>query len=104
MLLNDEQALLRDTMRAFAQGELLPHAAQWDREHAFPREALRALGTLGALGVVVDATWDGAGTDYGSLAVALEEIVAAAGATSTIASVHTSVVCRPIHLSGTDAQ
>ena len=104
MRLNEEQQLLRDTMRAFAQDELAPHAAQWDREHAFPREALRSLGRLGALGVVVPAKWDGAGMDYLSLALALEEIAAGDGATSTIVSVQNSVVCGPIAAFGSHAQ
>jgi alkylation response protein AidB-like acyl-CoA dehydrogenase len=104
MLLTEEQKLVQETMRAFAQGELAPHAAQWDREHTFPREALRALGGLGALGMVVPEQWDGAGMDYVSLAVALEEIAAGDGATSTIVSVQNSVVCGPINAFGTDAQ
>ena len=104
MRLNEEQQLLRDTMRAFARDELAPHAAQWDREHTFPRDALRMLGKLGALGVVVLPEWDGAGMDYLSLAVALEEIAAGDGATSTIVSVQNSVVCGPIAAFGTGAQ
>jgi butyryl-CoA dehydrogenase len=104
MRLSPEQQLVQDTMRAFARDELAPHAAQWDREHTFPREALRALGGLGALGMVVPEPWDGAGMDYVSLAVALEEIAAGDGATSTIVSVQNSVVCGPINAFGTDAQ
>jgi len=104
MQLNDEQQLVQDTMRAFARDELAPHAAQWDREHTFPREALRALGALGALGMVVPERWDGAGMDYVSLAVALEEIAAGDGATSTIVSVQNSVVCGPINAFGSDPQ
>ena len=53
MLLSEEQKLVRDTMRAFAQAELAPHAARWDRESHFPREALRKLGELAGLGMVV---------------------------------------------------
>jgi butyryl-CoA dehydrogenase len=104
MLLTDEQRQIRDTLRAFARDELAPHAAAWDREHAFPRDALRALGELGALGIVVPEAWGGAGLDYVSLAVALEEIAAGDGATSTIVSVQNSVVCGPINAFGTDAQ
>src|SRR5689334_2070642 len=104
MRLSEEQQLLRDSMRAFAQNELVPHAAQWDRDHTFPREALTALGKMGALGVVVPPQWDGAGMDYLSLAIALEEIAAGDGATSTIVSVQTSVVCGPIAAFGSDAQ
>ncbi len=104
MRLSAEQTLVRDTMRAFAQAELAPHAAAWDRDHVFPRDALRALGGLGALGMVVPERWDGAGMDYVSLAVALEEIAAGDGATSTIVSVQNSVVCGPINAFGTDPQ
>ena len=97
-------AQIRDTLRAFARDELAPNAAAWDREHTFPRDALRALGALGALGIVVPEHWGGAGLDYVSLAVALEEIAAGDGATSTIVSVQNSVVCGPINAFGTDAQ
>ncbi len=104
MLLTEEQASIRDTMRAFAQERLAPNAARWDREHHFPRDEIAALGALGALGVVVPERWGGAGLDYLSLAVALEEIAAGDGATSTIVSVQNSVVCGPINAFGTDAQ
>ncbi|MDQ2915567.1 MAG: acyl-CoA dehydrogenase family protein [Pseudomonadota bacterium] len=104
MLLSDEQRQIRDTLRAFARDELTPHAPAWDREHRFPREALRALGELGALGIVVPETWEGAGLDYMSLAVALEEIAAGDGATSTIVSVQNSVVCGPVNAFGSEAQ
>jgi len=96
MLLSEEQKLVRDTMRAFAQAELAPNAARWDRESHFPREELRKLGELGALGMVVPERWDGAAMDYVSLALTLEEIAAGDGATSTIVSVQNSVVCGPI--------
>jgi hypothetical protein len=104
MVLTEEQRLVRDTIRAFAQTELAPNAARWDREHRFPREALHALGALGALGMVVPERHGGAGMDYVSLAVALEEIAAGDGATSTIVSVQNSVVCGPLNAFGTDAQ
>jgi alkylation response protein AidB-like acyl-CoA dehydrogenase len=104
MLLTEEQQLVRDTMRAFAQEQLAPNAARWDREAHFPRAELQALGELGALGMVVPEAWGGAAMDYVSLAVALEEIAAGDGATSTIVSVQNSVVCGPLNAFGTDAQ
>ena len=104
MLLSQEQQLVRDTMRAFAQEQLAPNAARWDREAHFPRAELRALGELGALGMVVPEQWDGAAMDYLSLAVALEEIAAGDGATSTIVAVQNSVVCGPVNAFGNDAQ
>ena len=104
MRLSPEQQQIRDTLREFARDELAPNAAAWDRDHTFPRNALRALGALGVLGIVVPETWGGAGLDYVSLAVALEEIAAGDGATSTIVSVQNSVVCGPINAFGSDAQ
>lgn len=104
MLLTDEQRQIRDTLRAFAREELAPHAAAWDREHRFPRQALRELGQLGALGIVVPERWGGAALDHVSLAVALEEIAAGDGATSTIVSVQNSVVCGPLNAFGSDEQ
>src|SRR5215468_2813571 len=96
MLLTEPQRMIRDTMREFARERLAPFAAEWDRTHAFPREALRELGRLGAYGIVVPERYGGAGLDYVSLAVAMEEIAAGDGATSTILSVQNSVVCGPI--------
>ncbi|HYR01656.1 MAG TPA: acyl-CoA dehydrogenase family protein, partial [Casimicrobiaceae bacterium] len=104
MLLTETQQLIRDTMRAFAEERLRPFAPRWDREGHFPREELRALGGLGAMGVVTPERWGGAGLDYVSLAVALEEIAAGDGATSTVVSVQNSVVCGPLAAFGTDAQ
>ncbi|MEO8676085.1 MAG: acyl-CoA dehydrogenase family protein [Casimicrobiaceae bacterium] len=104
MILTEAQQQIRDALRAFAQRELAPKAAGWDREGHFPREELRALGALGALGIVTPERWGGAGLDYVCLALALEEIAAGDGATSTIVSVQNSVVCGPIAAFGTDAQ
>jgi alkylation response protein AidB-like acyl-CoA dehydrogenase len=104
MLLSEPQRMIRDTMREFARERLAPFAAEWDRTHAFPREALRELGKLGAYGIVVPESHGGAGMDYVTLAVALEEIAAGDGATSTILSVQNSLICRPILAFGDDAQ
>jgi hypothetical protein len=104
MLLSDSQQMVRETMRNFAQQRLAPFAAAWDREHAFPRDALRELAALGACGIVVPESYGGAGLDYVSLALALEEIAAGDGATSTVISVQNSVVCGPIFAFGTAAQ
>jgi alkylation response protein AidB-like acyl-CoA dehydrogenase len=104
MLLSESQQMIRDTMRAFARERLAPFAAEWDRGHIFPREALAELARLGAFGIVVPERHGGAGLDYLSLAVTLEEIAAGDGATSTILSVQNSVVCGPILAFGSDAQ
>ena len=104
MILTPEQELIRDSMRAFAQERLAPFAAEWDRNHTFPREALNELAALGALGMVVPEEWDGAGMDYMSLVLTLEEIAAGDGATSTIVSVQNSLACGITMKYGTDNQ
>ena len=93
MLLNEEQRLIRDAVRAFVQERVAPLAARWDREASFPREALRGLAELGCYGVVVPQAWGGAGLDHVSLAIVIEEIAAGDGATSTIVSVNNCPVC-----------
>ena len=93
MLLTQEQEMIRDSIRAFAQERLAPFAGEWDRDHTFPAQALKELGELGALGMVVPEEWGGPGMDYMSLVLALEEIAAGDGATSTIVSVQNSLAC-----------
>lgn len=104
MILTQEQEMIRDSMRAFAQERLAPFAAEWDRDHTFPAQALKELGELGALGMCVPEEWGGAGMDYMSLVLTLEEIAAGDGATSTIVSVQNSLPCGIINKYGTDAQ
>ena len=104
MILTPEQEMIRDSMRAFAQERLAPFAAEWDRDHTFPAQALKELGELGALGMCVPEEWDGAGMDYMSLVLTLEEIAAGDGATSTIVSVQNSLPCGIINKYGTTAQ
>ena len=104
MILNDEQQMVRDTARAFAQDKLAPFAAEWDREHKFPADALTEMASLGFLGMTIPEEWDGAGLDYVSYAAAVIEIAAGCGAVSTIMSVHNGVGCMPILTYGDDAQ
>ncbi|MBL8487858.1 MAG: acyl-CoA dehydrogenase family protein [Rhodocyclaceae bacterium] len=104
MILTPEQEQIRDMLRDFARERLAPKGAEWDKTCHFPREELRQLGELGCCGMVVPEEWHGAGLDYVSLALALEEIAAGDGATSTIVSVQNSVVCGPINAFGTDDQ
>jgi len=104
MILTLQHTMIRDAMRAFAQEQLAPFAAQWDREHTFPAQALKELGALGAMGMTVPEAWGGAGMDYMSLVLALEEIAAGDGATSTIVSVQNSLACGITERFGTDAQ
>ena len=87
MLLSSDQEMIRDAVRDFAQRELWPHAAKWDKDHHFPHEAHQGLAALGAYGICVPEALGGAGLDYLTLALVLEEIAAGDGGTSTAISV-----------------
>jgi alkylation response protein AidB-like acyl-CoA dehydrogenase len=104
MRLTDEQRMLREVAREFAQRELLPHAAEWDREARFPAEALAELGRLGFMGMLVPPEYGGSGADHVGYALAMEEIAAGDGSVSTILSVHNSVGCTPILKFGSEEQ
>ena len=87
MLLTQDQEMIRDAVRAFAQEQLWPQAAKWDKEHYFPKEVHKGLAELGAYGICVPEEFGGANLDYLTLALVLEEIAAGDGGTSTAISV-----------------
>jgi butyryl-CoA dehydrogenase len=87
MLLTQDQEMIRDAVRDFAQTELWPNAAKWDKEHTFPKEAHKGLAALGAYGICVPEEFGGANLDYVTVALVLEEIAAGDGGTSTAISV-----------------
>lgn len=104
MFLTEEQQMIRDSARAFAREQLAPNAAAWDKNHSFPKAALAELAKLGFFGIVIPEEWGGAGADYVSLALAIEEIAAGDGSCSTILSVNNSLACMIILKFGTEAQ
>jgi butyryl-CoA dehydrogenase len=104
MILTDEHQMIRDALRAFSQERLAPNAARWDKENTFPKEELKELAALGAFGVAVPEQLGGAGLDYVSLALVLEEIAAGDGGTSTIISVNNCPVCSIAMMYANDAQ
>lgn len=104
MLLSEEQKMVQDMMRNYSQAKLKPTAAQRDKTAKFPAQELKELGELGTLGMTVSEQWGGAGLDYVSLVVALEEIAAGDGAISTIVSVQNSLPCGITQRYGTEDQ
>ena len=93
MILSEQHQMIRDALRDFSQQQLTPNAARWDREREFPHDALKQLAALGAFGVAVPQEQGGAGLDYLSLALVIEEIAAGDGGVSTIISVNNCPVC-----------
>jgi butyryl-CoA dehydrogenase len=104
MLLSEDHLAVQDAVRAYVQDCVAPHAARWDKDHHFPAAELKGLAALGCYGVAVPTEWDGAGLDYLSLALILEEIAAGDGGTSTVVSVNNCPVCSILMAFGNAAQ
>ena len=102
--LTPEQREIQSLAREFADERIAPEAAAWDRAHGFPRELLGALGQLGLLGVCVPEEHGGAGADFVSYILVLEELSRADAGVGVTVAVHTSAVTLPILTFGTDEQ
>ena len=100
----EEQAAVGKTAREFATTEVLPKAAEIDREHRHPAELVKRMAELGFLGIAIPEAWGGSGFDNVSYAIAMEEVSRACASTGVIMSVNNSLVCDPIYRFGTDAQ
>src|SRR5215510_12419731 len=100
----EEQLAVQRTARDFATGEVLPKAAEIDREHRHPAELVARMAELGFLGIAIPEQWGGSGMDHVSYILAMEEISRACASTGVIMSVNNSLVCDPINRFGTDAQ
>ncbi len=104
MIPTEEQIMIRNMARAFAVEQIAPYAAEWEDKAYFPREVFTAMGKLGLMGMTVPEEWGGAGLDYVTYAMALEEIAAGDGAVAVVMSGHNSVGCMPILEFGSPAQ
>jgi len=102
--LSPEQREIQAVAREFADAEIAPHAAAWDREHRFPHELVPKLAELGFMGVCVPEELGGAGTDFLSYMLVLEEISRADAGIGVTVAVHTSAATLPIAAWGTDEQ
>ncbi|MCV2882215.1 acyl-CoA dehydrogenase family protein [Actibacterium sp. XHP0104] len=104
MILTELQEMVRDTARQFAQDRLAPTAHDRDRNHTFPHDEIREMGELGFLGMLLPEEYGGSDTGAVAYALALQEIAAGEGGTSTIMSVHNSVGYMPIYSYGNEEQ
>jgi alkylation response protein AidB-like acyl-CoA dehydrogenase len=102
--LTEDQRLLQEMIREFAQKEIAPQARRLEQDHRFPRELLKELAKLGILGMTVPPEYGGIKTDYLSFILALEEISRASPSLAVIASVHCSLFCYSILKFGTKRQ
>ena len=102
--LSPEQREIQALAREFAAAEIDPHAAEWDRQHTFPREVFVKLAELGLMGTCVPEEYGGAGADFVSYILVLEELSRADAGVGVTVAVHTSAVTLPILRFGTDEQ
>jgi len=102
--LNDEQRLLRDTVRDFARNEVAPRAEELDRTKAFPYELVAAMGELGLMGIPFPEEYGGGGADSLSYALAVEELARIDSSVGITMAAHTSLGTMPIYLWGSDEQ
>src|SRR4030042_3801065 len=94
--LSEEQKMIQEMVRDFAQNEVRPRAEQIDRTHEFPADLVKKMAELGLMGVEVPEQWGGAGMDPICYAIAVEEVSAACGSTGGILSAHKSLACAPL--------
>ncbi len=102
--LNEEQRMVRDMVRDFAQKEIAPRAAAVDKTEEYPAENIRKMAALGLMGLPYPEEYGGGGGDYVSYAIAVEEIARACGSTALIFAAHVSLGCGPIYYFGSEAQ
>ena len=102
--LTDDQRQIQALTRELADAEIAPHASDWDREHRFPRDLYPKLAELGLMGVCVPEEYGGAGADFLSYVLVLEELSRADAGVGVTVAVHTSACTLPILAFGTDEQ
>src|SRR5207253_897768 len=102
--LTQDQREIQSLTRDFARERIEPNAAGWDREHTFPRELFAQLAELGLMGACVPEEYGGAGADFLSYVLVLEELSRADAGVGVTVAVHTSAVTLPILTYGTDEQ
>jgi alkylation response protein AidB-like acyl-CoA dehydrogenase len=102
--LSPEQREIKALAREFAEAEIEPNATEWDREHRFPRAIFAKLAELGLMGVCIPEELGGAGADFLSYILVLEELSRADAGVGVTVAVHTSAVTLPILTFGTDEQ
>ncbi|MGQ9818879.1 MAG: acyl-CoA dehydrogenase [Candidatus Kapaibacteriales bacterium] len=103
-LLTEEQKMLKEMVAKFAKEKIAPVASENERNHRFPSEIIREAGELGLMGIAYPQEYGGAGMDFVSYFLAIEEISRWCASTGVIISAHSSLVCDPIYRFGTEEQ
>ncbi|HEY1428890.1 MAG TPA: acyl-CoA dehydrogenase family protein, partial [Candidatus Tumulicola sp.] len=101
--LTEDQRAIGAVAAEVAQREIVPHIAQWDRDHTFPRDLYTKLTDAGIMGIIVPEEYGGIGADYVSYALAIEELARVDAGTAVTVSVH-SMICAAVARLGNDEQ
>ena len=101
--ISEEQRQIAQLAAEFANGEIAPHIARWDREHTFPRPLFTKMNELGLMGLLVPEEYDGVGAGYVAYALAVEELAKVDAGSAVTLSVH-SMICAAVQRLGNDAQ
>lgn len=103
-LLTEEQKMLKDMVSKFAKEKIAPVASDNEKNHRFPADIIKEAGELGLMGIAYPGDYGGAGMDYVSYFLAVEEVSRWCASTGVIISAHSSLVCDPIYRFGTEQQ
>src|SRR6476661_9659848 len=101
---SDEQHILRQAVREFAEAEIRPHVLEWDEAQIFPMETVKALGALGYMGSIFPEELGGAGLGYVEYSIIIEELSRVDGSVGIILAAHTSLCSNHIYKMGSDQQ
>jgi butyryl-CoA dehydrogenase len=104
MILSEQQITIRDMAREFARREIVPFAAQWDRDHEVPLATIAKMFEVGLMGVCVPPEWGGAGADFGSYVLAMEQIAYGDAGIANVMAANNSPVAAAILAFGNDDQ
>ncbi len=102
--LTEEQRMIRDMVRDYAVSTVEPRAAEVDKNSRFPVETFQELAEMGLMGLPIPEEYDGGGADYLSYAITVEEIARVCGSTALSLAAHTSLICLPIYMFGSEEQ
>ena len=102
--LSEEHEMLRTMVREFAEGEIAPHAGQWDVDHHFPVDVVRGMGDLGLFGIPFPEEYGGGGGDLTMLCIAIEELARVDHSVAITLEAGVGLGANPIHRFGTEAQ
>src|SRR5512146_247520 len=100
MHLTEEQKMLREMVRDFAQNRIKPIAAEIDEHERFPEEIIAEMGELGLMGIPYPDKYGGAGMNYAAYALAVSEVAKVCGSTALTLAAHISLGCGPIYMFG----